>query len=213
MGKGRFKIPFFRVWAGAKKRRSKENTVLKPYVADQQVRIPYSLEICDDIPEWLGEPDHPSEELAAKMVRNGQVVMSVWAKLCDQLPSAQLRREANGTRLGAFIFYSGAYRQGPLCGLRKNVKAFPWVTLMICRYIQSCTHERFTSFMLQRNIAMNVHKDLNNSRYSRNIVLPCSQFYGGGVWTADENGDFWSACGTHVEPVFSRHHLSSACLA
>ena len=182
------------MWAGAKKRRSKENTVLRPYVADQQVRIPYSLEICADIPEWIGEPDHPSEELAAKMVRNGQVIMSIWTTLCDQLPSAQLRRQANGTRPGAFIFYSSAYRQGPLCGLRKNVKASPWV----CRYIRSCTHERFTSFMLQRNIAMSVHKDLNNSRYSRNILLPCSQFYGGGIWTAAENGDFYSVDGQHV---------------
>ena len=89
-------------------------------------------------------------------------------------------------------FLSGAYSQGPLHGLRHNTTKFPWVTLMVCKYIRSCTRVPFTSFILQRNTFMTAHRDMNNARQSVNAVLPT----GGGAWVHDPNGNYASMDGT-----------------
>ncbi|CAE7583604.1 unnamed protein product [Symbiodinium sp. CCMP2592] len=66
---------------------------------------------------------------------------------------------------------------------------FPWVSLLVCKYVRSCTAVPFTSFVLQRNTSMRAHRDLNNAHDSVNVVLPCSSFTGGGLWLRSPNGD------------------------
>ena len=89
---------------------------------------------------------------------------------------------------GSMCFTSGAYSQGPLFGIRRNTTLLPWVTLLICKYIRSCTNETFTSFVHQRNTSMRAHRDLNNAPGSSNVVLPCSSFAGGGLWLQSTTG-------------------------
>ena len=91
---------------------------------------------------------HVAEQIAADMIVSGQVRMNIWELLCDCLPAGDLRREASTERV------SGV----PLFGLRRNTTPFPWVTLLINMYIKSCTHETYTSFVLQRNTTMCAHK-------------------------------------------------------
>ena len=115
--------------------------------------------------------------------------MNVWELLCDCLPTGELRREASTERSSSMSFCSGAYSQGPLFGLRRKTTLFPWATLLICKYIRSYTHVPFSSFVLQRNITMRAHKDLNNAPDSFNVLLPCSTFRGGGLWLQAPTGD------------------------
>ena len=89
-----------------------------------------------------------------------------------------------------------AYSQGPLSGIRRNTTLLPWVTLLICKYIRSCTNVTFTSFVLQRNTSMRAHRDLNNALGSSNVVLPCSSFAGGGLWLQSTTGHCPSLDGT-----------------
>ncbi|CAE7864680.1 unnamed protein product, partial [Symbiodinium necroappetens] len=140
-------------------------------------------------------PLHVAEQIAAEMIESGQVRMEVWELLCDCLPSDEPRREANIGRASSMGFCSGAYSQGPLSGLRQNTTLFPWVTLLVCKFIRSCTHEPFTSFVLQRNTSMG-HKDLNNAKDSVNVLLPCSTFRGGGLWIEQSGGQCASQDGT-----------------
>ena len=108
-------------------------------------------------PQWHAKaPIHVAEQIAADMIVSGQVRMDVWELLCDCLPTGELHREASAKRSSSIC--SGAYSQGPLFGLRRNATVFPWVTLLICKYIRSCTHVPFTSLVLQRNILMSAHK-------------------------------------------------------
>ena len=163
---------------------------------EHQVRIPYSLEITSHTPEGMPTPRHVAEQIAADMIADGQVRMDAWELLCDCLPSGDLRREASTDYADGMCFLSGAYSQGPLHGLRRNTTTFPWVTLLICKYIRSCTTETFTSFVLQRNTMMQAHRDLNNSPASCNVVLPCSSFKGGGLWLEAPSGNCPSRDGT-----------------
>ena len=177
---------------------------------NQVVRIPYSLEIVDRIPADMPTPLHVAEQIAAEMIESGQVRMEVWELLCDCLPSDEPRREANSGRASSMGFCSGAYSQGPLSGLRRNTTLFPWVTLLVCKFIRSCTHEPFTSFVLQRNTSMGVHKDFNNARDSVNVLLPCSTFRGGGLWIEPSGGQCASQDGTLYGEV---HHLTMSGIA
>ena len=120
----------------------------------------------------------------------------MWELLCDILPNGDPRREACADHPGSMCFTSGAYSQGPLYGLRRNTTLLPWVTLLVCKYIRSCTNVPFTSFVLQRNTLMRAHRDLNNAPNSSNVVLPCSSFEGGGLWLQSTTGDCPSLDGT-----------------
>ena len=73
----------------------------------------------------------------------------MWELLCDLLPNEDPRREACTNHPGSMCFMSGAYSQGPLYGPRKNTTLLPWVSLLVCKYIRSCTSVPFTSFVLQ----------------------------------------------------------------
>ena len=166
-----------------------EAPVWRSHPDDHLVRIPYSLEIDDSIPPHMPRPTHVAEQIAADMIVSGQVRMSVWELLCDCLPAGDLRREASTDRTSGLSFCSGAYSQGPLFGLHRNTTLFLWVTLLINKYIRSCTHETFTSFALQRNTTMSAHRDINNDPDSVNVVLPYSTFRGGGLWLESPGGD------------------------
>ena len=120
----------------------------------------------------------------------------MWELLCDALPNGDPRREACADLPGSMCFTSGAYSQGPLFGIRRNTTLLPWVTLLICMYIRSCTNVTFTSFVLQRNTSMRAHRDLNNAPGSSNVVLPCSSFAGGGLWLQSTTGHCPSLDGT-----------------
>ena len=127
------------------------------------VRIPYSLEIEDKLPRGMPYPHQVADQIAADMIASGQVRMQMWELLCDILPNGDPRREACADHPGSMCFTSGAYSQGPLYGLRRNTTLLPWVTLLVCKYIRSCTNVPFTSFVLQRNTLMRAHRDLNNA--------------------------------------------------
>ena len=170
---------------------------------EHTVRIPYSLETTSHIPEGMPTPRHVAEQIAADMIADWQVRMEAWELLCDSLPSGDLRREACTDHADGMCFLSGRYSQGPLQGLRRNTSAFPWVTLLICKYIRSCTTEAFTSFVLQRSTMMQAHRDLNNSPTSCNVVLPCSSFKGGGLWLKAPFGNCPSRDGTMLGRIHS----------
>ena len=160
------------------------------------VRITYSLEIEDKLPRGMPYPHQVADQIAADMIASGQVRMQMWELLCDILPNGDPRREAYTDHPGNMCFMSGAYSQGPLYGLRKNTTLLPWVSLLVCKYIRSCTSVPFTSFVLQRNTLMRAHRDLNNAPDSSNVVLPCSSFAGGGLWLKSTTGDCPSLDGT-----------------
>ena len=139
---------------------------------------------------------HTRIRIAADMIASGQVRMQMWESLCDALPNGDPRREACANLPGSMCFTSGAYSQGPLYGLRRNTTLLPWVTLLGCKYIRSCTGVTFTSFVLQRNTSMRAHRDLSNAPGSCNVVLPCSSFVGGGLWLQSTTGSCPSLDGT-----------------
>ena len=107
------------------------------------VRIPYSLEIEDKLPRGMPYPHQVAEQIAADMIASGQVRMQMWELLCDALPNGDPRRQACADLPGSMCFRSGAYSQGPLSGIRRNTTLPPWVTLLICKYIRSCTNVNF----------------------------------------------------------------------
>ena len=149
-------------------------------------------------------PHQVADQIAADMIASDQVRMQMWELPCDILPNGDPRREACTDHSGSMCFMSGAYSQGPLYGLRKNTTLLPWVSLLVCKYIRSCTSVPFTSFVLQRNTLMRAHRDLNNAPDSSNVVLPCSSFAGGGLWLKSTSGPGW-----HYARICEKSHTAA----
>eukprot|EP00439_Symbiodinium_sp_Y106_P030291 s3273_g3.t1 len=125
-----------------------------------------------------GETPTPFKAEEMKWLKDGHWCYQKWSPALGSLvvdETRDLRREASTERVSGVSFCSGAYSQGPLFGLRRNTTLFPWVTLLINKYIRSGTHETYTtqsSFVLQRNTTMCAHRDINNDPDSVNVVLP-----------------------------------------
>ena len=181
------------------------------------MRIPYSLEVEDKLPRGMPYPYQVADQIAADMIASGQVRMQMWELLCDALPNGDPRREACANLPGSMCFTSGAYSQGPLYGLRRNTTLLPWVTLLGCKYIRSCTGVTFTSFVLQRNTSMRAHRDLSNAPGSCNVVLPCSSFARGRPLVAIHHWQLplpgWHYAWIRAEPHTVRSHLRPTSMA
>ena len=137
------------------------------------VRIPYSLEIEDKLPRGMPYPRQVADQIAADMIASGQVRMQMWELLCDILPTGDPRREACADHPGSMCFMSGAYSQGPQYGLRRNTTLLPWVSLLVCKYIRSCTNVPFTSFVLQCNTLMRAQQCSGQQQCGTTLLILC----------------------------------------
>ena len=76
-------------------------------------------------------------------------------------------------------FTVGVWNFGNMAGVMKNSFLYPWVTLALTALVSTWNESlSFTSCVLSRNMAADLHRDSRNLRGSLHLALPCSQFQG-----------------------------------
>ena len=97
-------------------------------------------------------------------------------KLCDALP-------------GQKCFSSGAFTFAHSTGLQCNTETYPRTTQLLTSILRGMSStSRFATVTLQRNIQIQMHRDLGNQPGTENIIVPCSRWMGGCLWVRNDGG-------------------------
>ena len=136
-----------------------------------------------------GMPEH--ELFAMRMLRRGHLDMCDFKTLLELLEGvcAVKKRKCASNNIGSGArasFSVGAFVQGGLGGILKRTREFPWTVRLLVAVARGCCYNhRFNAVALHRNMFMTPHTDSHNARGYPNLVLPCSRWAGGGIWTAE----------------------------
>ena len=85
-------------------------------------------------------------------------------------------------------WYTGAFVQGGVAGLRSNVKEFPWTTrFLVAAAKHYCGEVKFSALGLAKNAQLGLHRDSHNYAGSRNYVLPLQNFENGSLWVQEDD--------------------------
>ena len=91
--------------------------------------------------------------------------------------------ESQVPREGQRSFTTRAFIHGDKVGLRRNLRMFPFTSRLLARIMKSNFGGRvFSSLALFREVMQPPHKDTTNGPHD-NLLLACSRFEGGGLWT------------------------------
>ena len=132
-----------------------------------EVHSPPSFQLRDvtwgELPSGLPEPQHDADRMAKQILVKGCVEPGEVENLLKLLPM----EEASDRKGGGAMFATGAFRRGGLVGIKKNLKEFPWVSLLGA-FILRGSHEdpSFTSC----DVRTLIHTDANNEEQSKNYV-------------------------------------------
>ena len=97
-------------------------------------------------------------------------------KLCDALP-------------GQKCFSSGAFTFAHSTGLQCNTETYPRTTQLLTSILRGMSStSRLATVTVQRNIQIQMHRDLGNQPGTENIIVPCSRWMGGCLWVRNDGG-------------------------
>ena len=163
---------------------------------DQLRQLPPAAELLPDCPVHLPGPDsrrsgritRDPEKLAKSLLQRPTLVASDILSLFDRLPQECFLRNRSGKKRGR-TFGSGAFAHGGVVGVRSTYEAFPWSAFVINSFIEVMKPEfAYSSFMILDNAGSLPHLDSRNAEGEPNLVVPLSEFSGGGLWVETEGG-------------------------
>ena len=135
---------------------------------------------------------HPAEALALTCLQQGLAPWSSLLQIAQLLPQIRNARSSDDLSCGSLppmSFMSGASARGPNVSLTQNMRTYPGVTRLLALIIQAIDpSHRFSSFSLTLNTCTRPHRDGHNARQSCNLLIPCSEFEGGGIWLQHSSG-------------------------
>ena len=100
----------------------------------------------------------------------------------------------------------GAFTQGGVGGLLRGTRQYPWTTQLLVSVVRGvCLNHQFSSVAIHKNSSMELHVDGNNAPQSMNLLIPCSRWRGGGVWTTDSSASKTIPVEDQVGAVHSVH--------
>ena len=146
-------------------------------------------------------PDEESHDPLALLMKEDQAAAALAAQtpwdrdaVVEFLKQTELRKRTGSSRTalnGGAQFIFGACRHGGVIGTSGLTGDLPGFTAFVVRLIREVVPaHHFTSVALGYNTRMDVHRDLNNQKGSRNVVVPlCVPKTGGEVWVQARQGD------------------------
>ena len=131
-----------------------------------------------------GEIEFISQKLLEKGSYTNKDMLYLFEKL-EELGNTDFRV---GKKTPMTSWYTGAFVHGGIAGLRGNPKRFPFTTKYMANFASKYNGGKsFTAVGVTRNSALGMHRDVHNSKFTENMVLPISSFEGGGVWIEEED--------------------------
>ncbi|CAE7540315.1 RE1 [Symbiodinium sp. CCMP2592] len=75
-------------------------------------------------------------------------------------------------------------------GTRLNLREYPYATKLLAGFGKKYAGGRpFTALGIARNANLGIHRDSHNARFSENIIVPITDFKGGGLWLEQSDGE------------------------
>ncbi|CAE7446981.1 RE1 [Symbiodinium sp. CCMP2592] len=140
----------------------------------------------DDVcgsPQTRSELKREIEFLARKKLEEGatttQDVLQIYERL-EELGDTDLRL---GKKTSTTSWFTGAFVHGGLAGTRMNLRSYPFTTKFLVEFGKKFAEGvPFSALGIARNADLGLHRDIHNSKSSVNMVVPLSEFSGGGIW-------------------------------
>ena len=117
-------------------------------------------------------------------------------------------------------FSAGCYAKGGLVGLRSACRKYPVTCAFLNRFVQSVRPGfEYSSLSLFQDLRTGVHKDSRNASED-NLLIPISDFEGGGIWLEGPGSDVQILNGTPLTgqnlpvhpclqfPAYDKHHCT-----
>ena len=117
-------------------------------------------------------------------------------------------------------FSAGCYSKGGLVGLRSACRKYPVTCAFLNQFVRSIRPDfRYSSLSLFQDLRTGVHKDSKNAAED-NLLIPISDFEGGGIWLEGPGSDVQLLNGTPLTgqnlsvhpfiqfPAYSKHHCA-----
>ncbi|OLP98027.1 Retrovirus-related Pol polyprotein from transposon TNT 1-94 [Symbiodinium microadriaticum] len=158
--------------------------LLQPGITEDLLVEPEGTDVLLTKDKIADEVEFVAKMLLEKRAFDNKDVLYLFEKL-EELGDTDFRI---GKKSAMTSWFTGAYVHGGVAGLRNNVKKFPQATKYLVEYAKAKTSgQPFTALGITRNSSLGLHRDVHNSRCTRNTVIPVTKFEGGGVWV--ENTD------------------------
>ena len=145
----------------------------------------------------LSEIELEAEQVACRLYKERN-----WsAEAVQELFEVLKKTKPSGTRMSmapdATAWYCGAYVHGGVAGVRTSTKRMTWASRYLAKAAKVITGvSSFGAIGLMENMALGVHRDMQNQPDTKNtVVLLKEPKEGGALWIEDEEQ-------TEVEPVW-----------
>ena len=143
-------------------------------------------------PTPSGSPTSEAERLAMELLRRDSISFEDLRRLLDMLPdkTAARRRDRLCDHLpGQKCFSSGAFTFAHSTGLQSNSEHYPRTTQLLTSILRGMNPEScIATVTMQRNVQIQMHRDLGNQPGTDNIIIPCSRWMGGCLWVRNDGG-------------------------
>ncbi|CAE7296882.1 RE1 [Symbiodinium sp. KB8] len=124
------------------------------------------------------DPNHPAEEYARAVLKEGRLERDFVESLARLLPQGGSKPKRFGEKQeDESIWASGAFVHGGVVGLLNNTKKFPRTTKVFLNYLKSqCPDFKCNSLAVFKGVHAELHRDAHN--VGMNAVVPLSDFKG-----------------------------------
>ncbi|CAE7213744.1 GIP [Symbiodinium sp. CCMP2592] len=137
------------------------------------------------LPLKLQQQDELCEVVARDKFKNKEFGYEDLLQVVKSIPLTRLRRGKGTQRAGDQCFeyfLGGMYTHGSMKGLSRRSRALPWTTKYINMFLKTKYDGRWTSFVIFRNAATEVHTDSHNLRDTPVATVSFGNFKGGKLW-------------------------------
>ncbi|CAE7357873.1 unnamed protein product, partial [Symbiodinium sp. CCMP2456] len=137
----------------------------------------------DDKPQSRVELKNEIEYISQRLLREENFDTKEVLKLYDKLEELGDTDLRIGKKTCVSSWFTGAFVHGGKAGLRANVKLYPNTTRYLAAFGRKVSGGRtFSAVGIARNANLGIHRDVHNYKSSRNMILPLTEFSGGGLW-------------------------------
>ncbi|CAE7263747.1 GIP, partial [Symbiodinium natans] len=125
------------------------------------------------------------EDLAKEKLRNKHFEYDDLLQLAEKIPLRYTKTDKATNRGGKEvygIFLGGMYTYGSFIGISRGSRALPWTTKYINSFMRTRHRGAWSSFVLFRNAATQVHADVHNLANTLVTTVTFGPFSGGELW-------------------------------
>ncbi|CAE7260851.1 unnamed protein product, partial [Symbiodinium sp. CCMP2456] len=132
------------------------------------------------------------EETAYRKLGNKEFSFADLLEIAHLVPLGKLKKGKGVLRSGGNhfeYFLGGMYTHGNMKGISRGSRELPWTVKFMNSFLKAQGYGQWTSFVLFKNAATNVHSDVHNMPDTTIKTVSFGNFSGGELWISDPERD------------------------